>query len=114
MTAGNGGKKPSLKKAIEEVAAVKKEDELDKKADNSLADERIKDSSSTRTLRETYAKKVYWYLVCYSVGAYALLIAQAWKIAGFELETTVIAIVAGSTAVSAIGLVGIVVRGLFK
>ncbi len=85
MTTGSGAKKPSLKKALEEVGKVKKEDDLDKKADERLADEAVLDRSSTRALREDYASKVYWYLVCYSVAAYALIVAEGFKFFNFSL-----------------------------
>ena len=113
MNEVSGGRK-SLRKAIEKVAEVKKEDEIDKKADESLASEKLEDSKSTRRLRETYAKKVYYYLIAYSLCAYALILAHGFKLWGFQIDSSVIGIVVGSTAVSAIGLVGIVVRGLFK
>jgi hypothetical protein len=104
----------SLKKAVQKVEDVKSEDELDKKADARLDGEAVLNSQSTRTLRETFAKRVYWYLVTYTVASFILVVAHGLKAFGFQLDTTVLALIVGSTAVSAIGLVGIVVRGLFK
>ena len=104
----------SLKRAIEEVAKVNKPDDLDKKGAQHLDDETVSDRKSTRELRESYSKRVYEYLVWYSIAAFLVIILQGTHYNGFQLDSTVISIIVGSTAVSAIGLVGIVVRGLFK
>ena len=112
MNAGSGGK--SLRKAVEKVAGIQKEDAIDKKADVRLADEKVEDSKSTRTMREIYAKKVYGYLIGYSLAAYSLILAHGFRLWDFSLESPTLSIIVGSTAVSAIGLVGLVVKGLFK
>jgi hypothetical protein len=57
---------------------------------------------------------VYQYLVCCSLAAFLVLILQGTRYNGFQLDGTVMALIVGSTAVSAIGLVGTVVGGLFK
>src|SRR5262245_2486283 len=106
--------KDPFAKAIEAVAQVRAPDALDKKADKQLDDENLKDRTSTRTLRESYAKRVYRYLVCYSLAAFVIILLQGTRYSGFQLDSTVVGIIVGSTAVSAIGLVGIVVKGLFK
>jgi hypothetical protein len=106
--------KGSLRKAVDAVAQVREPDELDKKAARFLDEETQKDRSSTRRLREDYGRRVYQYLVGYSMAAFLLVMLHGMKYQGFQLDTTVISLIVGSTAVSAIGLVGIVVRGLFK
>lgn len=106
--------KRSLRKAVELVSEVKSKDAIDKKEETALATEKISDAQSNRALRERLAGRVYWYLVGYSAGAFMLLVLHGAKYNGFALDKTVLALVVGSTAVSAIGLVGIVVRGLFK
>jgi hypothetical protein len=53
-------------------------------------------------------------LVGYSVFSIALVVTQGFHIRGFDLPETVLAIVVGSTAVSAIGLVGLILQGLFR
>lgn len=64
-------------------------------------------------LMEPYANKVFWFLVAYCLFVGGLLVMKGFKLAGFDLSDTVAGIIAGSTAVSAIGLVGFVVSGLF-
>ena len=49
----------SLKNAVQEVASVKVEDEIDRKADARLSSEAFLNSQSTRNLRETFANRVY-------------------------------------------------------
>lgn len=64
-------------------------------------------------LMEPYANKVFWFLVCYCLFVGGLIVMKGFKSGGFDLSDTVTGIIAGSTAVSAIGLVGFVVSGLF-
>lgn len=66
------------------------------------------------SLMEPYANKVYLFLVSYCCFVGACLLLQGFSLGGFRLSDTVMAVIAGSTAVSAIGLVGFVVSGLFK
>ncbi|MDQ0396337.1 hypothetical protein [Labrys monachus] len=60
-----------------------------------------------------YANKVFWFLCVYCVAVLSLLVKSGEIDSGFKLGDQVLSILSGSTAVSAIGLVGIVVRGLF-
>lgn len=110
----NDKSKGSLINAVEKVSRVSTKDDLDEKADRNLEDQRLKDAESNRQLREGYANKVYCYLVVYSILAFVLVVADGFKLGGFDLDTTVVSIIVGSTAASAIGLVGFVVKGLFK
>lgn len=73
-----------------------------------------RDLRVNRRMRHDYAKAVFLYLIAYSVFAGATVVCAGWRLGGFELPTIVLAAIVGSTAVSAIGLVGIVVTGLFK
>jgi hypothetical protein len=72
------------------------------------------DRAKNREMRETYAKKVYRYLIGYTAGCALLLLLSGFKSWGFQLPDAVLVIVVGSTAAAAIGLVGFVVNGLFK
>lgn len=65
-------------------------------------------------LMEPYAGKVFRFLIGYCVVVTAFLVAQGFSIWGFSLPESVLAVLAGSTAAAAIGLVGFVVSGLFK
>jgi hypothetical protein len=72
------------------------------------------DKRANRALREKYAGKVYWYLCAYSIACAGFLMLSGFKVLGFNLSDSVLMIVTGSTAASAIGLVGFVVNGLFR
>lgn len=72
------------------------------------------DKATNRDLRKNYANKVYTYLCVYSGVCAVMLVLSGWKVWGFELPSTVLSILVGSTATAAIGLVGFVVNGLFK
>lgn len=63
-------------------------------------------------LIKPYANKVFWFVVAYcaSVGAFLLMDGLP---GGFTLKESTIGIIAGSTAVSVIGLIGMVISGLF-
>ncbi len=84
------------------------------KADIRALEESNFDRRANRVLRFRYAKNVYKYLCCYSIGCALLLILAGFKLGGFSLPDVVLTALTGSTAASAIGLVGFVVSGLFK
>ena len=107
-------KRPSLSRAKDKVAAVLTPDDLDKSAARTVDAEAVADRKQVRDLRESYSQRVFWYLVAYSSAALLLVFLHGWRVLGFQLDTVVLSLVVGSTAVSAIGLVGIVVKGLFK
>lgn len=114
MTEPSEGKPKSIKKLSSIVKDVEKKDEIDKRAEKTLQDQAIADSELARQLREKYSERVFWYLVAYSSAAIVILVFQGFGIWSFKLDTAVMALLVGSTAVSAIGLVAVVVRGLFK
>ncbi|MBW6522427.1 hypothetical protein KZ810_02855 [Sphingomonas sp. RHCKR47] len=63
---------------------------------------------------ERYSDNVFRFVVCYCIAVGCmLLLAGFHKHTDFELPDTILAIIAGSTAVSVIGLIGMVVSGLF-
>jgi hypothetical protein len=65
------------------------------------------------SMAEPYANKVFGFLVGYCVFVAAVLIMDGFPCFGFHISDVVLGIIAGSTAVAAIGLVGFVVSGLF-
>ena len=79
--------------------------------------ERLKGKASYDDVRasmlEPFANKVFGFVAIYCVSVLALLLASGFANSGFRLSDTILAIVAGSTAVSVIGLIGMVVSGLF-
>ncbi|KRA64459.1 hypothetical protein ASD89_20360 [Caulobacter sp. Root656] len=70
------------------------------------------DDVRTRMM-EPYAGKVFRFLIGYCAFVGAIILLSGFKIGGFAISDTVLGIIAGSTAASAIGLVGFVVSGLF-
>lgn len=107
------------KKADSEAQAIASGDydEVERKrhkAETQTIVETNLDRRVNRKLRWKYAKWVFCYLVCYSVAVLILLIAAGFKICGFDLSTSVLEFLVGSTAVSAIGLVLAVTTGLFR
>ena len=61
-----------------------------------------------------YANRVFNFLVGYCLFVGAVVLLDGFKYRGFDLSDGVLSVIAGSTAASAIGLVGFVVSGLFK
>lgn len=77
------------------------------------AEEAVAGARSRREMREDYAKKIFYYLIGYSIGAFTLLMLNGFQVRGFHISDVPLTAIVGSTAVSAIGLVGFVVNGLF-
>lgn len=105
------------------VAAKGIPDELDKMERSYLERERAKtktiiegnnDKRAMRVLKMRYARAVYIYLVWYSIICAAIVTVDGFRFFHFFLPEKVLLTLIGSTGVSAIGLVGFVVNGLFK
>jgi hypothetical protein len=62
---------------------------------------------------QPFAEKVFAFVALYCVAVFALLIASGQQRGSFHLSDTVLSVIAGSTAVSVIGLIGMVISGLF-
>lgn len=61
-----------------------------------------------------YADKVFWFVVVYCVVVGLFLLLAGWSaFTKFHLSDTVLSIIAGSSLASVIGLMGMVIRGLF-
>lgn len=69
--------------------------------------------AAERGLRETYASKVFRFLCSYSTVVFVILLFQGFGIWEFDLDRYVLLALVGSTAISVVGVVGFVVRGLF-
>jgi len=63
---------------------------------------------------QPFAEKVFGFVAFYCFGVFILLCASGQQGGSFRLSDTVLGIVAGSTAVSVIGLIGMVITGLFS
>lgn len=78
---------------------------------------RLKAAQSVESVKaqllEPYVKGVYRFVVGYCATVGGLLLLAGFSLGGFTLPETILGIIAGSTAVSVIGLIGLVVSGLF-
>jgi len=64
-------------------------------------------------MMEPYANGVFWFVIWYCIVVGAIVVLDGFGFLRFHLSDAVLGIIAGSTAVSVIGLIGIVVSGLF-
>lgn len=65
-------------------------------------------------LLKPFSRSVFWFVVGYCAVVGAMLILAGWgATTGFTLSDVILGIIAGSTAVSVIGLIGMVISGLF-
>lgn len=73
----------------------------------------------TSTIRELdglikpSAKNAFRYMSCYSLGSFVLLVLDGSGWGGFNLDESVLDLLVGSTAVTVLGLVGMVLTGIF-
>lgn len=59
------------------------------------------------------AKNAFRYMSCYSAGSFTLLCLDGSNWRGFNLDESVLDLLVGSTAVTVLGLVGMVLTGIF-
>lgn len=64
-------------------------------------------------MMQPYADKVFSFLVSYCGFVALVILLNGFPCTGFKISDVVLGVIAGSTAVAAIGLVGFVVSGLF-
>ncbi len=79
----------------------------------------LEDQRSARKMRENFANSAFKYLSGYSISCLFLLFFEGISIPRnvyihFNISDNVLLALVGSTAVSVLGLVGIVLSGLFK
>jgi hypothetical protein len=74
---------------------------------------KLKTKDILDNLIEPYAKKAYNFMCAYSAMVGAILVLHGFKIFGFTLPDAVLSFLVGSTAVTVIGLVGMVLTGIF-
>jgi hypothetical protein len=103
--------------ATEEDQALK-EGSLERDSRHEAETEAIKqkneDRIANRALRDKYARYVFVYLVSYSLFVGGLLLLSGFDLCTFSLPDSVLGLLVGSTAASAIGLVFAVTHGLFS
>ena len=97
---------------LEMVGELSAENERLRADIENLKGQQTYDDVRTRMM-EPYAGKVFRFLIGYCAFVGVIILLSGFKIGGFDISDTVLGIIAGSTAASAIGLVGFVVSGLF-
>ncbi|MBC6438062.1 MAG: hypothetical protein GDA52_07970 [Rhodobacteraceae bacterium] len=84
-------------------------------ASNSLRDQTH--AETTRTLNDLikpFAEKAFWFMCAYCGAVFALLLLHGFGVVlGFSLPDSALDLLVGSTAVTVIGLVGMVLTGIF-
>jgi hypothetical protein len=73
----------------------------------------MENQRANRALRQNAAERAYWYLCALSIAVFFILLLAGFRIGGFALDSVVLTTLAGGTFVSAMGLVGLVIKGLF-
>jgi len=74
---------------------------------------RVRTAETLDKLIEPYASKAYRFMVGYAVGDGGVLVADGSNFRGFKLPDGVLTLLVGSTAVTVVGLVGMVLTGIF-
>ena len=96
----------------EDARSLKEERDLSEE-ESAFLRERTQDLTSTRALREKAANKAFSYLCIVSTSVLALIVAHGFRFYGFQLDTVVLTTLSGGTFISAIGMFGFVIKGLF-
>ncbi len=76
-------------------------------------EQKLKTKDILDGLIEPYARKTFIFMCVYCGFVGLVLVLDSTKISGFEMDPTVQAYLVGSTAVTVIGLVGMVLTGIF-
>lgn len=91
-------------------------DLADLEKDNEIAElkQKLKTKEQLDNLIEPCAKKSFSYMHCYSGGVYSIILLNGFGFFCNVLESETINVLVGSTAVTVIGLVALVISGVFK
>ncbi len=77
----------------------------------------LKAQTSTRATLDgliiPYASRTFWFMCVYCFGVWLMLMLRGFEDLGFRLPDPVLQLLVGSTAVTVIGLVGMVLTGVF-
>jgi hypothetical protein len=109
---GDDDKSDSLEAAYEEIGYLSDELAQTRAELQSLREKKTVDQVRAELIKP-YTNKVFWFVVFYCVAVGCLLVADGIETNNFSLKESTIGIIAGSTAVSVIGLIGMVITGLF-
>jgi hypothetical protein len=98
-----------LRYALVEVSEKKfaVEQELD------ATKKRVKTTEILDELIKPFAEKSFWFMVAYCAIVGLMVLAHGIEASGFKLPETVLQFLVGSTATTVIGLVGMVLTGIF-
>ena len=74
----------------------------------------VEDRDFNRRLREKYSRIVTWYLGIYSFFVALVVFVNGFSWKTWNADVTVVVVLVSSTSVAAIGLVGLVIKGLYS
>lgn len=74
---------------------------------------RVRTAEILDSLIKPYADKAFIFMCSYCAFVAAVIIISGWKLGGFAQPEKVLGLMVGSTAVTVIGLVGMVLTGIF-
>lgn len=74
---------------------------------------RVSTSAILDSLIQPYANKAFWFMCSYCLVVGIVIFLEGFKIFSFNIEAGVLQVLVGSTAVTVIGLVGMVLTGIF-
>ena len=100
-----GDYRAAFVKVSDEKAALQQELEATQK--------RVRTVEILDTLIEPYAKRTFWFMCAYSGFVGIVLLMHGCEVSGFKLPDDVLTFLVGSTATTVIGLVGMVLTGIF-
>jgi hypothetical protein len=81
--------------------------------DQELTKQKIEDLKSNRDLRETYAKLCVGFMCVWSLIVWILVIASGFESLCIHYSDTVLVSIIGGSTVNVIGLVLVIMKGLF-
>ena len=83
------------------------------KSEINILKQKLKTNDHLDGLIQPYAARAFWFMSVYCGFVAIILIFQGFHFYAFNLTDSVIQIIVGSTAVTVIGLVGMVLTGVF-
>jgi hypothetical protein len=89
------------------------EEKVNLQAAHDKLESRVKTTEILDDLIEPYAFKTFWFMCSYCAFVALALCAHGWGWGSFKLPDSVLDFLVGSTAVTVIGLVGMVLTGIF-
>ena len=88
-------------------------DNFDLKQEIEALKTRVRTSEILDALIAPYASRAFVFMCAYCAFVGVLLLLSGWQVWGFKQPEAVLSLMVGSTAVTVIGLVGMVLTGIF-